>query len=557
MPLNRRQFIKASGAAAAASALGSLAACADKHKKLNFVCIFSDELSPEYLGCYGGPYPTPNLDTLASEGVRFTQAYTTSPMCTPARFSILSGQYPGRCAHSGFLGEFPKGQPYSIAWNTSISPSNPSIARTLSENGYYTGMAGKWHIGHWPKGVTLPEFKPDDDPANEKVNEALKSYQKLASDQVKADAGFDEANSVSWENYDSFPVRALQFHNFPWISKGAVEFLESANKQDKPFFLYVATTAVHGPHHAEALNFDVSFTLGGKDDSVSEYDLPNKDELRKKYSAMSSPDSHKHAGMVCLDHHVGLLVEKLKELGQWDNTVVLFFADHNIEPGKATCYEKGYKIPMIVRWPGLRKKNITSKAAIQSVDMFPTILEAAEIPLKSDIETDGESMVPVFQGFSQNGRKFIYYESGYARGISDGRYKYIALRFPEPLIEKMKKGKMKYAPNYLNVHKQGQSQIALTAYDNYFDPDQLYDLENDPYELNNLAEVKEYEDKLHLLKKELSQILASFDHPFDLKEQPFLKSKQFEKMVKKTRSIGTGHIGWIKRDHGQIVWPPE
>lgn len=558
MPFTRRQFIKASGGAAAAAALSSLTVngCGNQDTKLNFLNIFSDELAPEYLSCYGGPYATPNLDALAQEGVRFTQAYTTSPMCTPARFSILSGQYPGRCAHPAFLKEFPKDQPYSIAWNTSISPANPSIARILSENGYYTGMAGKWHIGQWPADVTPPKFTPDDDPANPEVDQKLRTFHKLASEQVKQDAGFDYAESVSWGNFDGFAVEALRFHNFPWITKGAVQFLESAKEKEQPFFLYVATTAVHGPQHAESLDFDPRFTPGGRDEDVLAFDLPDKETLRRKFASLPTPDSHKQAGMACLDHHVGVLIKKLKSLGQWDNTVVLFFADHNIEPGKATCYEKGYKIPMIVRWPGRREKNITSKALLQSVDMFPTLLAAAGIPIPTDAEIDGQAKLSVFQGFTQKGRKRIYYESGYARGLSDGRYKYIALRFPEPLIEKMEKGELEYAPNYLDTHKQGHSQIAIQAYPHYFDPDQLYDLENDPYELKNLAENPEYEEILKRLKSELAKKLATFGHPFNLNEQPFLKTQRFIKMADKTRAIGTGHIGWIKRDHGKIVWPP-
>ena len=108
----------------------------------NFIVIYTDEMQFSDLGCYGGDIPTPNIDRLASEGILFSNAYTTASMCTPSRYSILTGQFPGRCSAPSFAKENPANQPYNIAWNTWITAEKKTLPRVLSENGFVTGMAG-------------------------------------------------------------------------------------------------------------------------------------------------------------------------------------------------------------------------------------------------------------------------------------------------------------------------------------------------------------------------------------------------------------------------------
>jgi len=164
-------------------------------KPPNIVVIFSDELDPSYLGCYGGSFPTPNLDQLAVEGMQFTRAYSAASMCTPSRYGLLTGQYPGRCTHPYFLNSLPADEPCSIAWNTYIDSTVQTIARQLSKNGYRTGMAGKWHLGNLSGEITFSEVERDADPALPEIREKLQLFQKLVSDRVKNDAGFDDAAS--------------------------------------------------------------------------------------------------------------------------------------------------------------------------------------------------------------------------------------------------------------------------------------------------------------------------------------------------------------------------
>jgi len=557
MNITRRRFLNYSGLLTTSVLFGSITTCSSqKQKKPNIIILFSDELPPEYLGCYGGPYPTPHIDSLAAQGVRFTNAYAAAPMCTPSRFALLTGQYPGRCSHPSFLKNFPENEPYFIAWNTYLDESIPTIARLLAQHGYYTGMAGKWHIGKLPQTMSLPEFNEDDDPADEKVMAKLEKHQEIVSEQVKQDAGFNEANSVLWGNFDTFPVKKLRHHNFPWITKGAIDFIEEYAQKDKPFFLYAATTAVHGPHNAEVFDKDLCYTPAGKQDDVTQYAL-DPESMKSKMKNIPSWETHRYSGMSCLDNHIGIILQKIRDLNIEKNTLVFYMPDHNIEPGKATCYERGFKVPLIVKWPGQISPDSVNEALVQSVDIFPTLLEAAGIELSVAPVMDGMSMLPLFRRQANSIRNYIYYESGYARGISKGRFKYIAFRPPKKVIQQMINGSLKYAPNYLNTFKQAHSQIAIEHYPFYFDADQLYELENDPYEQNNLADDPEYRKILTTLKAELKKILETFNHPFNLADIPFMKTERYRRLTHNTRSIGTDFIPWLARDHGAIVWPPK
>jgi len=558
MKISRRQFLNYSGVAATASLLGSLSHChrsAKRSDRPNIIILFSDELALEYLSCYGGKISTPNLDKLAANGLRFTNAFSAAPMCTPSRFGLLTGRYPGHCSHPDFLADYPTDEPYIIAWNTFVDSSIPTVARILSQNGYTTGMAGKWHVGKLPDHLERPQFEADDDPTDEAVDRKLRKHQEIMAEQVKKDAGFDYAASVAWDNFDTFPVAKLRYHNFPWITKGAVDFLEQQAKRDQPFFLYVATTAVHGPHHAEAFKQDLRYTAGGKIDAVTQFALPST-EIQSRLEQIPAHETHRYAGMACLDHHLGVLRQKLEQLNLAENTLIFFMADHNTEPGKATCFDKGFRVPMLVSWPGKITPNTSTHALVQSVDILPTILDAAQVPLEPALKLYGKSLVPIFSETGTRIRDYVYLESGYARAISDGEYKYIALHFPPKIIQQMENGTLDYAPNHLNVWKQAHSQIAIEHYPAYFDPDQLYDLKNDPYEQHNLASDPAHQAVLKRLKVALRQQLATFDHPYDLTEAPFMKSEKYRQLVRKTQAIGTDYIPWLPRDHGKIVWPP-
>lgn len=532
-----------------------ITSCTKKEPQPNFVIFYSDELDPEYISLYGESFRTPNIDKLGSEGIKFTNAYVAAPMCTPSRFALLTGKYPGRCVHKDFLEAYPKEEPYVIAWNTYLEGSLPSIASVLSDNGYFTGMAGKWHIGKLPENVHVPVLKKDADLDDPNVDAQLKKYQNIVSEQVRKDAGFDFTSSVLWGNFDNFPILSLRTHNFPWITKGAISFLEEASKKDQPFFLYVASTAVHGPGHAEAFNKDLRYTLEGKIDDLLKYQLP-ADSMREAISAQEPRLRHKYAGMACLDHHIKMVANKLTELGLNDNTIIIFMADHNVEPGKATCYEKGLKVPLILKLPEGQYRGVISKKLVSNVDIFPTMLESANIPIPEGLLLDGISILPGIRSQNIQPRPYVFAESGLARSVSDGSWKYISFRYPEKDLASMKNGEIDYAPNYLNMEKQAHSSIAMEKFPAYFDADQLFNLEEDPYELNNLAYDPSWEAELNRLQNVLADHVSTFDHAYPLADTSFMRTEEYKELVEKSRSYGTDYIPWLRRDHGRIQWPP-
>ena len=520
----------------------------------NVILFFTDELQFSDLGCYGGAIPTPNIDQLAAEGVRFTRAYTPASMCTPSRYAVLTGQFPGRCQASSFLNSNPKTEPYSIAWNTWLRPNQETLPRMLSQNGYFTGMAGKWHVGKVPEDVKLPVFERSDNPADPEVQKKLAIQQAIYRSLVKEHAGFDFAASVLWGNFDGHPVDALRFHNFPWMTKGALDFLDEAAQKDKPFFLYFTPTAIHGPNHVEDLEKDVTLTLEGKMEEVLPYQL-DRAQLKEYLANLPQGGKHRYAGMAQIDHQLELIRTKLDSLGLAENTVILFMSDHNIEPGKATSYEKGIHIPMIASWPG-KASGQTSEALVENVDVLPTVLEAAGVSLPEAGIFDGTSFLSLMDDPTSDIRPYLFSENGYTRSVTNGRFKYIALRYPESLISAMKIGTLKHVPSYVKTWPQAHSAIAIQAFPNYFEQDQLYDLETDPYELQNLVKEPAHAEILNELKQALEEHLQTFEHPFSLEPIPFLEKERYQELQAVNRSFDLYSIPWLSRDHGGIKWPP-
>lgn len=536
--VTRRNFLKTSGLLVSAMALSKATGCSfeETGKRPNIVCFISDDLDSRYLGCYGGTkYPTPNIDKLAQQGVRFDKATVVSAACTPSRYSMLTGLYPGRCEHKDFLEEMPIDQPYAVNWNVKLGPEATSIAQHLKQQGYYTGFSGKWHLSGEieEQNVQLPEFPEDPDLDDPAIDKKLQEYQAALCNEVQRVTGFDEVNSVLWANNEEFPVEKLRVHNTEWITKGAYDVIDNT-PEDKPFFLWCSTTAVHGPDHAENLTHDPGYTQGGKM-NLSGY-LPPRESVKERVEAAGTRYWHRSAGVVMLDDHVGAIMDKLEKEGLAENTLFVFIADHNVEPGKITCYEKGVNTPMIARWPGVIKAGTTTDALVNNADLLPTFVEIAKEGAEKKLAIDGQSFLPVLKGTGKPNREYSYHENGYTRGISDGHYKYIALRFPDDLIEQMKSGELEVAPNHLNMPWQNQTMVTIKYYPHYLDGDQLYDLEKDPFEQNNLAYDPEYAGEVKRLRNALDEnFLSKFKHPYPLEKDEYYQTEQYAKLVEALR----------------------
>ena len=515
-------------------------------RRPNIVCIMPDDTDFVWLHCYGGRTPTPNIDRIAEEGTRFDQMYCSASACTPSRYTYLTGHYAGRCPDPHFLAENPPDEPYSVAWNTVLNETMPSLAQTLRAHGYRTGIAGKWHVGRPRRELDLPELHEDDDPDDPEVDAKLHLYQARLQEEVRTSGGFDYAASIVWGNNESFPVARLREHNLEWITQGALDFLDSCSP-DEPFFLYVTPTAFHGPPHDGSYLQDPRYTQGGKlDHPVGGH--PPREAMRARLAERGLPFNHDTVGITWIDDQVGVILRKLEQMGVAENTVVIFKVDHNTEPGKATCHQHGIHIPLIMRWPGVIQAGTTCEARVQNIDFVPTVLEIAGIEPPASMPLDGKSWVPLLRGEKARLHEDLFFEFGYARAVLAGRWKYIALRYPQRLLDAMAAGELKEAPNHINQRLQGQMNVAIETYPAYFDPDQLFDLDDDPEERHNLADDPAHADVLAMMQRRLQVYLDTFEHPFDLAVPDFLRSERYRALCGETRKIGTGYLSWWPKD---------
>lgn len=374
-------------------------------------------------------------------------------------------------------------------------------------------------------------------------------YQRIAQ-KISTDAFFQYIEHPLSGNTDELPIKQLQNQHLEWQAEGAIKMIDSASSRNEPFFYYFTPTALHGPNHYETLAADVRITPTGWKESYSKYN-PTRDSLHKALKEFDSGEKFRRAGLYYLDWYIGRIVEQLKKNGLYDNTMIIFAADHGVEPGKSTTYERGLRIPMVIKWPGKAIEKSVSEQLVQTIDINATIRSILNLPNYGD----GISLTALKKDPTQKLRSYIYAEAGFTRAIIGERYKYIAMRFPEEEIKRFSDSWEVYAPNHVGRHKQSHAQIAMQHYPSYFSQNQFYDLSQDPYEQVNIFSDSTRLPILKNLRTELKIMLASLGLPFDL-ESTIPEDSIYQLKSKNTKNIGTDHIPWLKRDHGVIIWPP-
>ena len=505
-------------------------------KKPNVICIISDDTDFSYLGCFGGKVLTPNIDRIAAEGMAFTQHYTSTPTCTPSRYNYLTGRYAGNCRSEPFIEKFPIDAPYNIQWNVHVKDAEECVGGVLRQAGYRTGYVGKMHAGlpenslgiRWKGDNPLPE---DGDPYDPEFDRALKENQQKMVDEMHR-IGFDYAAALNWENVDLNPSSRMRLHNPEWVVKGAHDFLEQQTGDD-PFFLYVCTTLIHGPDHRESLEADPRITPGGLLDEAITDVMPPRHTIEERLRAVGLEYTHNNAGSLWLDDCVGSVLDKAEELGLMDDTLVVYQTDHNAV-SKGSCYDRGVKIPMIMKWDDVIEKGAVCDQLAQNIDFLPTLMDIAGVEKKDEQVIDGTSLLPLLKGTDEPVHDDLFFEYGVTRAVSDGKWKYIAFRYTTEQIEEMQSGEVKQPLGTMgNLH---DFKVGVYHQPHWYDPDQLFDLENDPLEQNNLVDDPAYAPQLKTMQAKLKIYLDRFDHPFDLAVHPFCKSEEFRKRVEIARS---------------------
>jgi len=452
---------------------------------------------------------SPNIDKLAEEGVIFDNSYVSSSVCTPSRFSILTGNYASRASGQSNIKKY-EGQT-NVTWNVHIQKHTNNIAKELQKNGYFTGGVGKNHVISCdnPHKVSL-----DADPRNAVVKKQLEENQAAQVEAYKK-SGFDYAGALYKGNLPSQYPKAVEDHNMEWIVDSALKFLTKASEKENPFFLYFATTIAHGPDKlgSKYKGNPLATPVGFLEKPLEV--MPSRASLAKRIKDAGL--EQEKTDILWLDDGIGALLNKLEKIGKLDNTVIFFIDDHGVESGKGSLYEGGIKTVSFVWGPSFIKSGIRSKQLVSNIDMVPTAMEMAGITPSKKYQIDGTSMLPLLEGNDAPIHESLYFEMGATRAIIKDGYKYLAFKAPNNVKTKLEKNGKKATHLCDKPGGRGSESPALKFYaKNYFSEDQFYNLEKDPFESNNMYNDLMQKTKIEELKGDLMKYIEELPGTFPL-----------------------------------------
>ncbi|MHC4123047.1 MAG: sulfatase-like hydrolase/transferase [Planctomycetota bacterium] len=377
--INRRSFIKTAGIS---TAMMTLSGCLEGRKlfskaparKPNFIIIFTDDQGYGDLSCYGSKkIKTPCLDKMASEGIKFTNFYVTASVCTPSRAALMTGCYQTRVGLPTviFPHYLPAGQ--KDGKPIGLNPDEITIADVLKQAGYATGCVGKWHLGD------LPEFLPNSQ-------------------------GFDEYFGLPYSNDMNPPNRKREYRPLPLIRNNRVietdpdqtfltkRYTEEAVKfirknKDNPFFLYLAHSMPHRPIYA-------------REQFMKRFNLDEKELNDPRLGYQVRRDKVFPAAIEEIDWGVEQIVKTLKESGIDDNTLIVFTCDNGpsvgsagpLKGGKGSCYEGGFRVPCIMKWPDKIPAGKVCNEMCSTIDFLPTFAKLAGGKVPTDRVIDGKDI---------------------------------------------------------------------------------------------------------------------------------------------------------------------
>ena len=360
---------------------------AQKPAPLNFVFILIDDMGWRDVGYNGSElFETPNIDKLASQGMRFTNAYAACPVCSPTRASIMTGKYPARLGLTNFLPglhHLPYSKLLPPVSRQQLPLEEVTIAEALKPAGYRSAAIGKWHLGG-------PDYYPE----------------KQGFDVNVAGTQAGSPKSYFFPQWTpNPPITAQPGAYLPdRLTDSAIEFIKS--NRTKPFLLYLAHYSVHIP-------------------------LEAKEEMIERYSKRIKPgalqNNATYAAMVAsVDESVARIVQSLDDMKLADRTAIIFMSDNGglasaeykgqtptsnkpLKAGKGFLYEGGIREPMIVKWPGVTKAGSQCDVPVISTDFYPTMLDMAGIKTDPGNPADGVSLVPLLKQTGMPARDALFW----------------------------------------------------------------------------------------------------------------------------------------------------
>ena len=470
----------------------------------NIIVFLVDDYDKEETSVYGGKVLTPNLERLAREGITFDNAHVTSTVCTPSRYTFLTGRYAGSSYHKEYRELFPPGQQALPAFNVGLEPDNMNIGAALADNGYATGFVGKFHVG---PSLSDPAFRnkyglydvQKNTPFTEKLNRQQFENEKKFRKAVR-DYGFTWAKNIYWDNTKA----PFQSHNPEWTVAAAVEFIRE--HRDRPFYLHYCTTLLHGPNGSWHKSLSHPKVTG--EGIIKEHlkAMPDRSTVMERIGKAGL--SSNEAGYLWMDDSLGILLDTLEELKISENTVVLFIADHG-SGNKGSLYKaKGTEVPCIMRWPKGMMAGLRSEQLIQNTDFVPTWFELAQTALPDGYKVDGVSLKPLFQKPDAPVREYAYQEIGAARSIKTKDFSYIALRYTRDQVAGVRSNNRRNLKSMTGLS--GGVSRSIAAHPHAYTGDQLYDLVSDPDAQKNLASRKRHAKTLKRMQELLIRELGKF-----------------------------------------------
>ena len=403
-------------------------------RRPNVIIIYTDDQGSLDLNIYGAnDLYTPNLDQLAKNGVRFTQFYTASPVCSPSRASLMTGKYPQR---AGLATNASSGR----GGKSEMPGSQVTIAEMFKTVGYKTGHFGKWHMGYSPE--TMPNQQGFDYSYGH-MGGCIDNYSHFFYWNGPNRHDLWRNGEEIWEDGKYFPQRMVEE-----IS----EYLET--NRNNPFFIYWALNIPH-------------------------YPLQGEEKWRNYYKDLPSPRKEFVAFVSTMDEKIGSVLNKVKELGLEENTIIVFQSDHGhseeertfggggfagpYKGAKFSLFEGGIRVPAIISWPGIIPKNEVRDQAVFNIDWFPTLLELTGIS-NAKAKIDGKSFVNVIRSSNTqpNHDTFIWQSGGVNEpqwAVRQGDWKLISNPVGNHLTEDERNLKKLYLFNIKNDPSEKKNEI--------------------------------------------------------------------------------------------------
>ena len=361
----------------------------NSHVQPNIILIMADDLGYGDLSCYGNDYiQTPNIDQLAAEGMRFTDYHSNGAVCSPTRAALLSGMYQQRVGIHGVV----------YTWlrdSLGMDQEVVTVAEVFQEAGYKTGIFGKWHLGY------KTEFNP--------LYQGFDVFRGFVAGNVDYHSHLDNQGVFDW--WRDSTLEDDPGYSTDLITTYALDFINK--QQENPFFLYLPYAAPHDPYE-------------GRDDPP----VRVKGQENRKLAAEDIPGIYREMIEV-MDEGIGQIMKNLKLLGLDENTLVFFCSDNGANKNgsngilrgfKGGLYEGGHRVPAIARWPGMIMREQVSDEVVMSMDIFPTLLELANISSQRS-HLDGRSFARVLLSGDSLAERKLFWQYNKQTVVRQGSWK--------------------------------------------------------------------------------------------------------------------------------------